>query len=156
MRAGAQEALKLHQRDSKLGPSAGLTLIPPGMGLQDTWGRQSGDTTEPGSGEFLPPHLTPSLPQRGYTSPPPSLSSPIFSNLVDIDDVVSLSYGNFSGIRRESHALYHVALPAILGVKTKIMSINDREKKTRTCPKRPRRFILRKGADHCPCLWLEG
>ena len=68
---------------------------------------------------------------------PPILSSPI-SNLVDIDDVVSLSYGNFSGIRRESHALYHVALPAILGVKTKIMSRNEGEKNnTHTFPKRP-------------------
>ena len=66
---------------------------------------------------------------------PPILSSPIFSNLVDIDDVVSLSNGNFSGIRRESHALYHVALPAILGVKTKIMSRNEGEKKTHTFPK---------------------
>lgn len=44
------------------------------------------------------------------------LVTPIFSNLVDIDDVVSLSYGNFSGIRRKSHAFHHVALSAILHV----------------------------------------
>lgn len=46
-----------------------------------------------------------------------SLPLPIFSNLVYIDDVVSLSYGNFSGIRRKSHALHHIALSAILRVK---------------------------------------
>lgn len=78
----------------------------------------------------------------------PHLSSPIFSNLVDIDDVVSLSYGNFCGIRRERHALHHVALPAVLEIKTNLMSMNEREKKTHICPDRPRRLILRNGVLH--------
>lgn len=69
---------------------------------------------------------------------------------------VCLSYGNFCGIRRESHAFDHVALPAILGIQTKLISMNEREKKTHTYPDRPTRFVLRKGVDHFPGPGLEG
>lgn len=67
-----------------------------------------------------------------------SLSSPIFSNLVDVDDVISLSYGNFSRIWRKSHALYHIALPAVLKTKRKreIMNRYERKKKKRGTIKR--------------------
>lgn len=98
--------------------------------------------------------LTPNSSFAGH--PLPHLSSPIFSNLVDIDDVVSLSYGNFCGIGRESHAFHHVAFPAVLGIKTKLMSTNERKKKTYACPDRPRRFILRKWVNHFPSPGLEG
>ena len=94
-------------------------------------------------GPCLPsPSMTPyfihsPFPQRHFFLPFPSslghpisqsLSSPVFSNLVDIDDVVSLSYGNLRGIRRKSHALHHIALPAILRVKKEKKKIRKKEK----------------------------
>lgn len=150
------------------GPSAGLTLVPPEAGMQDTRAGTGWPPQHQAPGRSCFSRLAPSLSQHSIshahlffwgphaTSHP---SSPIFSNLVDVDDVVSLSYGNFSGIRRESHAFYHVALPAVLGVKTKIMSINERQtnKQTNTCLcQKTRRLILRKSVDHFPCLRLEG
>ena len=41
---------------------------------------------------------------------------PIIANFVNVDNVVRLSNGNFSRIRREGHALDHVAFLAIFGV----------------------------------------
>lgn len=92
----------------QLGPSSSLSSLP---------------------SEAVPPAFPPLLWAIPFSS---SLSLPIFSNFVHIDDVVSLSYGNFSGIRRKRHALHHVALSAVLRIKKRRkrgMRISERERR---------------------------
>ena len=110
------------------------------MGSQETQCRQRGQQQTP-EGPCLPSpsvapyavhspfpgeHFFPLCPSLGHPISQ-SLSSPVFSNLVDVDDVVSLSYGNLSGIRRKSHALHHIALPAILRVKKEKKNKKERK-----------------------------
>lgn len=152
-----------------------LTPIPPGTEVQTTWSRQrqGGNKTLRKSSAFhapvglllfsIPPpqwEISSCLPLLFWVSPSLTLSSPIFSNLVDVDDVVSLSYSNFSGIRRKSHALHHIAFPAILRVKKKKKS-NEymwkrKEKRRCMCDYGLQGFVLRKaGTGYFLCVWLE-
>lgn len=132
-----------------------------GHTVQAKGGQQQQQTPE---GPCLPsPSLAPyplhsPFPVRHFFPPFPSslghpisqsLSSPVFSNLVDVDDVVSLSYGNLSGIRRKSHALHHIALPAILRVKKEEKKIRKKRTEKRSNEYTEKR---RKGA----CVMVVG